>query len=110
MLTVGYYDSLTITQNDSGLLGVVSDNYTFKTTDTISLTVFKSGLKTHKILEACAKGNSTKEVTIVVEKNKTYINTGSYLYNITINRIDGTRDTIVSNKEFNVVGGVNNEC
>lgn len=110
MLIVGYYDSLTITQNDSGLLGVVSDNYTFKTTDTISLTVFKSGLKAHKVLEACVKGNGTKEVTIVIEKNKTDINPGSYPYNITVNRTDGTRDTIVSNKEFNVVGGTLNGC
>ena len=98
-----------IVKGDTAIFDISLKNYTFIEGDKVYFTVKYSVDDTDSIIQKIVTTFDNNKAKIILSKDDTNIDIGTYLYDIQCSLVDGRVDTVVVPTKFEVIGGVTHD-
>lgn len=96
-------------KGDTAIFDIACKNHVFKDGDKVYFTVKYSVDDSENIIQKIITKFDNNIAKIILDKNDTNIEVGSYLYDVQLSLVDGRVDTIVVPSKFEIIGGVTHE-
>lgn len=106
MFNIDSRKNIKIIKGDTAIFDITLKNYTFVEGDKVYFTVKYSVDDTENIIQKVITTFNDNKAKIILSKEDTNIDTGTYLYDIQCSLADGRVDTIVVPSKFEVLGGI----
>lgn len=109
MFTIDSRKNMKIVKGDTAIFDISLKNYTFVEGDKVYFTVKYSVDDTENVIQKVVTTFNKNKAKIILNKEDTNIDTGTYLYDIQCSFVDGRVDTVVVPTKFEVIGGVTHD-
>lgn len=109
LFTIDGKKKIKIVKGDTAILDLNIKNHTFVVGDKVYFTVKESVDDTVKVIQKIVTTFENNIAKVILSKEDTNVEVGSYLYDIQLSLLDGRVDTVVAPTKFEVIGGVTHD-
>ncbi|MGL5767227.1 MAG: hypothetical protein ACRCX8_16465 [Sarcina sp.] len=109
MFSIDEKKRMKIVKGDTAIFDINVKDYTFVEGDKVYFTVKTSVDDDINIIQKIVSSFNSSIAKVILSKEDTDVDVGSYLYDIQCSLVDGRVDTIIPPTKFEIIGGITHD-